>query len=259
MSGRSGRSSSRNELEGGPVERHTEPVRGYGQHCPVARGAEIFATRWTPIIVRNLLLGCRTFSELAAGAPGIPRALLSERLRQLEERGIVERHPNPRGRGWLYEPTAACEDLRPVCDALAAWGATWVEIAPEHLDPYAALWGMCRGIGYLPLPERRVTVRFELRNTRRAPRRLWLLVHRPEPELCVKPPGFEEDLVVTTDPQWLIRWVLGQASLGQGMNARLVEVDGPRHLVRTLNTWGEQGVRAMQTWGRERAARPARS
>jgi DNA-binding HxlR family transcriptional regulator len=227
-------------------------VRGYGQHCPLARGAEVFATRWTPIIVRNLLLGCRTFGELAAGAPGIPRAVLSERLRQLEERGLVERRPNPRGRGSLYEPTAACEDLRPVCDALGVWGATWVEIAPEHQDPYAALWGMCRGIRYLPLPERRVTIRFELRNVARNPRRLWLVVQRPEPEVCVKPPGFEEDLVVTTDPSWLVRWVLGQSSLGHGMNARLVDVDGPQHLIRTLGTWGDQGVRAMQTWGRER-------
>ena len=138
-----------------PVARQTRPVRSYGQYCPIARGAEIFATRWTPIIVRNLLLGCRTFGELAAGAPGIPRALLSERLRQLEVHGIVRRRPNPRGRGWLYEPTQACVDLRPVCDALGTWGATWVEIAPEHLDPYMSLWGMRRGIGRLPLPERR--------------------------------------------------------------------------------------------------------
>ena len=230
-------------------------MRSYGQYCPVARGAEIFATRWTPIIVRNLLLGCRTYGELYAGAPGIPRALLSQRLRQLETHGIVERRPNPRGRGWLYEPTDACNDLRPVCDALGAWGATWVEIAPEHLDPYAALWGMCRGIAYLPLPDQRVTIRFELRNTPRRPRRYWVLVHRPEPEVCVKPPGFEDDLVVTTDPAWLARWVLGQTSLGHGMKARQVEVDGPRHLVRTLGTWGAQGTRAAQTWGGEIPAR----
>ena len=76
-----------------------------------------------------------------------------------------------------------------MCDALGAWGASWVEIAPEHLDPYAALWGMCRGIGYLPLPDRRVTVRFELRDTPRNQRRFWLLVHRPEPEVCVEAAG----------------------------------------------------------------------
>jgi DNA-binding HxlR family transcriptional regulator len=225
-------------------------VRTYGQYCPIARGAEIFATRWTPIIVRNLLLGCRTFGELRSGAPGIPRTLLSQRLSQLEEHGIVRRRPNPRGRGWLYEPTQACEDLRPVCDSLGAWGATWVEIAPEHLDPYMALWGMCRGLSCLRLPERRVTMRFELRGAPRGQRRFWVLVHRPEPEVCVKPPGFDEDLVITTDPDWLARWVLGQSSLGGGMRARRVEVEGPQELVRSLGRWAEEGARAVQAWGR---------
>jgi DNA-binding HxlR family transcriptional regulator len=224
-------------------------VRTYGQYCPIARGAEIFATRWTPLIVRNLLLGCRTYGELADGAPGISRALLSQRLRQLEERGIVRRRPNPDGRGSIYEPTKACEDLRPVCDALGLWGATWVEVAPEHLEPYIALWGICRGIGFLPLPETPVNVRFELRGAPRNQRRFWLLVRRPEPEVCVKPPGFDEDLVVTTEPDWLAHWALGQVSLGHGMKARRVEVEGPLHLVRTLASWGEQGVRAAQLWG----------
>jgi DNA-binding HxlR family transcriptional regulator len=224
-------------------------VRSYGQYCPIARGAEIFATRWTPIIVRNLLLGCRTYGELAAGAPGIPRALLSQRLRQLEAHGVIRRAPNPRGRGWLYEPTQACEDLRPVCDALGLWGATWVEVAPEHLEPYIALWGICRGIGFLPLPDTPVNVRFELRGAPRNQRRFWLLVRRPEPEVCVKPPGFDEDLVVSSDPEWLAHWALGQATLGHGMKARRVEVEGPLHLVRTLASWGEQGVRAAQLWG----------
>jgi DNA-binding HxlR family transcriptional regulator len=229
--------------------REDRGVRSYGQYCPIARGAEIFATRWTPIIVRNLLLGCRTYGEIAAGAPGIPRALLSERLRQLEVHGIVRREPNPRGRGWLYEPTKACEDLRPVCDALGLWGATWVEIAPEHLDPYMSLWGLCRGIGFLPLPEQPVNVRFELRRAPRGQRRFWLLVRRPEPEVCVKPPGFDESLVVQTDPDWLARWALGEVSLGQGMKARRVETTGPRDLVRTLARWAHDGVRAADSWG----------
>ena len=136
-----------------------------------------------------------------------------------------------------------------MCDALGLWGATWVEIAPEHLDPYMALWGLCRGIGFLPLPEQPVTIRFELRSAPRGQRRFWLLVRAPEPEVCVKPPGFDDDVVVTTDAEWLARWALGEVSLGQGMKARRVETTGPRHLVRTLARWGTDGVRAAGSWG----------
>jgi DNA-binding HxlR family transcriptional regulator len=224
-------------------------VRSYGQYCPISRAAEVFATRWTPIIVRNLLLGCRTFGELRAGAPGISRSLLSERLRELEERGIVRRRAHPRGRGWLYEPTDACRDLRPVCDALGGWGSRWVELAPEHLDPYPALWALCRGMRYLQLPDRRVTVRFELPDLPRSQRRFWLLVQRPEPEVCVKPPGFDEDVVLTTDADWIARWVLGQSSLGEGMHARRVSAVGPSATVRTLATLGRRSADALVAWG----------
>ena len=65
--------------------RHTGAVRTYGQYCPIARGAEIFAERWTPLIIRNLYLGCGTFKEILEGAPGLSRTLLSQRLKQLED------------------------------------------------------------------------------------------------------------------------------------------------------------------------------
>jgi DNA-binding HxlR family transcriptional regulator len=109
-------------------------VRTYGQYCPIARGAEIFAERWTPLIIRNLYLGCGSFSEILEGAPGLSRTLLSQRLRQLERLGVVESAPKPGGRGHHYELTAAGHDLFKVCQSLGEWGARWLEIAPENLD-----------------------------------------------------------------------------------------------------------------------------
>jgi DNA-binding HxlR family transcriptional regulator len=134
---------------------------GYGQY-PIARGAEIFAARWTPIIVRNMLVGCRTFGEIREGAPGIPRALLTERLRQLERYGIVTRSPNPAGRGFVYELTEAGRGLQAVCDALGARGARWLELAPAHLDAAMVLWSMCRCMPGDEIPEPRMVVRFDV-------------------------------------------------------------------------------------------------
>src|SRR5215510_12418882 len=70
--------------------RNTAVMRTYGQYCPIARGAEIFAERWTPLIIRNLHLGCESFIEILEGAPGLSRTLLSQRLKQLERLGVVE-------------------------------------------------------------------------------------------------------------------------------------------------------------------------
>jgi DNA-binding HxlR family transcriptional regulator len=74
-------------------------MRTYGQYCPIARGAEIFAERWTPLIVRNVYLGCGTFGEILDGAPGLSRTLLSQRLKQLELLGVVASTPKSAGRG----------------------------------------------------------------------------------------------------------------------------------------------------------------
>ena len=105
-------------------------MRTYGQYCPIARGAEIFAERWTPIIMRNILMGCETFTEIQRGAPGIPRSLLTQRLALLERQGIVERWPNDNGRGARYLPTDAGRGLANVCFALGEWGARWLDVAP---------------------------------------------------------------------------------------------------------------------------------
>lgn len=218
-------------------------MRGYGQYCPIARGAEVFGTRWTPIIVRNLLMGCETFGEILDGAPGLPRTLLSQRLRELESVGVLRRVPNPGRRGWRYELTPAGHSLAPVCDALGAWGEQWLELAPQHVDPYVVVWGIARTLQQRPdlLPPRRVTVLFDIAEQRLATRRLWLVAAAPEPEVCVSHPGWDEDLVVTTDAAWLAGWRLGRWSIGSGLRAERVRADGPRALIRTLQRWGEVG------------------
>ena len=209
----------------------------YGQYfCPISRGAEIFATRWTPVIVRNLLLGAATFSDIQAGAPGIPRSLLSDRLRQLELAGVVERRPKPAGRGWLYELTPTGRDLMPVCEALGTWGAKWLEAVPAEVDPAVVLWAICKSMRRDRLPEDRVVVQVKL--TDRPKERFWLLVQRPVPEVCTKPPGFDDDLVVESDTASLARWHMGEVSLGQAMHGHAMTVTGPRHLVRELANWG---------------------
>jgi DNA-binding HxlR family transcriptional regulator len=106
-------------------------VRSYGQFCPIARSSELLAERWTPIIVRNLLNGCRAYNEIRQGAPGIPTALLAQRLDQLERAGVVTRAANARGRGSTFTLKEMGQQLRPVCDAMGQWGARWLEIHQE--------------------------------------------------------------------------------------------------------------------------------
>ena len=116
----------------------------YGQFCPIARGSEILAERWTPIILRNVLDGCRTFNEIAGGAPGLSRSLLAKRLHELARAGLIVIRPKPDARGSFYEPTPAGRAATGVLEAIATWAENWAEVRPEHSDPGLVLYSWCR-------------------------------------------------------------------------------------------------------------------
>lgn len=209
----------------------------YGQYfCPITRASEIVATRWTPLIIRNLLQGCTTFSEIRDAAPGVPRSLLATRLHQLEMVGVVERRPKPSGQGWLYELTERGRELGPVCDALGTWGQRWLEAAPTPLDPGVLLWAICKSMDRDRLPEETVVVRATFHDVPK--RHYWLLVRQPEPEVCRKSPGYVEDLVLATDTESLARWHMGRISLATAIRSGTITIDGPRNLVRSFSSWG---------------------
>ena len=214
-------------------------MRSYGQFCPIARGSEILAERWTPIILRNLLLGCRTFNEIAAGAPGLSRALLARRLRELERAGVIEIRPKPGGHGSLYEPTPAGRDLESVLFALGAWAERWTEMTTEHSDPGVVLWSWSHEFLRRDLlPDRRLVVRFDALTQGRSKTTGWMLIDRREAEICLVDPGFGDDLVVTiADPLTFARWHVGLVDWADALRSGQLHVSGPRALGRALPTW----------------------
>jgi DNA-binding HxlR family transcriptional regulator len=221
-------------------------VRTYGQYCPIARGAEIFAERWTPLIVRNLYLGCGSFSEILEGAPGLSRTLLSQRLKQLERLGVVGSAPKAGGRGHHYELTSAGHELFRVCQALGEWGARWLEIAPENLDPFVALWSMCNALRLDRLPDRRVVIRFDfLGRTGVSRERYWLLIERGDTEICKTNPGFDEDLFITADAEAFVKWHAGQLTWAHATRDGRIQLDGPSSLVRAFPTWNARSMFAQ--------------
>ena len=217
-------------------------MRSYGQFCPVARGAEVFAERWTPLVLRELLCGSRRFADLHRGVPLMSRALLAQRLRQLEDAGIVQSTPKTRGRGYEYALTPAGEELRPVIEDLGGWGQRWArsQLGREDLDPGLLMWDIHRRVNVDRLPERRAVVRFDFRGVPRAsrcPTTWWLILQRPEVDLCLKDPGFEVDLVVHADVAALTRVWMGDVRLADMMRQGLIRLDGPPSFARAFPSW----------------------
>ena len=227
-------------------------MRSYGQYCPIARASELLGERWSTIILRNILVGCLTFNEIAEGAPGLSRGLLSKRLRDLQRAGVIEIRPKANGQGSIYEPTQAGRELSEVMLALENWGRRWAELRPEHAHPGVVLWVWANF--YLDrdnLPRRRVLVRFEYPTLSGSARRSWLLIERGDAEYCLKFPGGEEELiVVVNDPLAFARWHIGQIKWGDALRTGAIEVKGSPALARALPTWNRHGWAAGDPRGR---------
>lgn len=216
-------------------------MRSYEQYCPIARGAEVFAERWTPIIVRNILYGCHGFNEIIDGAPGLSRSLLSRRLAELERAGLIVARPKEDGRGHWYEPTGAGLALKPVLEALGAWGETWIEMRRDHADTANILWSWCTVyLAHDDLPNHRVVIRFDFEQ-KGGRRSAWMLIEDGGAELCSDWPGFEEDIVVEVeDPLAFALWHAGQLDWGRLLRSGAVRLSGPADLRRMLPRWNSR-------------------
>ena len=209
----------------------------YGQYCPIAKAAEIFADRWTPLIVREMLYGVCRFNELERGLPGIPRSLLAQRLRRLEQARVIERSAAPNGRATEYHLTQAGQQLEAVVDVLGTWGAQWAfgEPEPDELDPLLLLWFMRRRVNFHLLPPRRIVVQFDFRGERTGS--FWLVMEPTDVSLCLQHPGFEIDLLVTADIAALYRVWFGRLTFAEAQRDGLIELDGTTPLVRAFPGW----------------------
>lgn len=220
-------------------------MRTYGQYCPIARASEVLGERWTPIILRNLLHGSTTFTEIADGAPGLSRSLLTSRLRDLERVGVVTTTPLPAGRGRLYGLTEAGHHLDEVMAAMGKWGEQWLELGPEHLDPGMVLHSWVSWyLDHERLPDHRVVVRFDFPDLSMKANQLWVLFDGRDSEVCRTFPGFEEDLLVRAEASALAEWHLGRIEWADAIRAERVEVSGPSSLTRALPTWNRRSEAA---------------
>ena len=212
-------------------------MQKYKQYCPVARASEILADRWTPLIMRELILGSHRFNEIERGLPGISRSLLASRLRDLQQAGVVDRLPGAHAKVTEYHLSEAGRDLKPVIEALGAWGVRWAfgEPRPEELDPALLVWKIHQRINRDLLPERRTVVEFDFAGPRG--RRVWLLLEPREVSVCVTPPGFDADLVVRSDLLAFYRVWLGQIDYDAAVRCGAVVVDGLPVLAKQLPRW----------------------
>lgn len=210
---------------------------GYGQFCTVARGAEVLCERWTPLIVRELLCGSKRFNDLRRGVPRISTSLLAQRLRRLEESGVVRRHAD--GKAWEYTLTEAGEALRPIVMALGHWGARWIgsDLRDDELDVGLLLWDIRRSVQVRNFPPVAVVIHFKFVDARAGEREWWLVVELGVVDLCRDDPGRELTLVVQSTIRAMTQVWSGDRTPAEVMRAGQVTLMGRDRDTRNFWHW----------------------
>lgn len=214
----------------------------YEQFCPVAMAAEILCSRWTIVLLREMLAGSTRFNDLRRGVPRMSPALLSQRLKELEEAGVIERKPVP-GEPSVseYLLTRAGEELRPIITAFGVWGQRWIDsdLSLENLDPNLLMWDMRRNLNCNPMPKRRCTIEFMYPDAPKKEEREWWLVVAPEEgvDLCKIDPGFDVDLYVSSDLRTMTAIWMGYDSLKKALREGNVKLTGDKQLAQNIETW----------------------
>ncbi|MEH6835694.1 MULTISPECIES: winged helix-turn-helix transcriptional regulator [Falsihalocynthiibacter] len=212
---------------------------GYKQFCPVAMAAEVLCTRWTMVLMRELVAGTTRFNDLRRGVPKMSPALLSTRLKELEAAGVVERRLLKSEKGiFEYHLTEAGKDLRPVVEAMGIWGQKWIEssLSLKNLDPSLLMWDMRRNLDSSPLPAGRTVVQF-LYSDLPSTKSHWWLVIEPggDVDLCWSDPGFEINLFVTTDLRTMTAIWMGLGTVESERDK--IEFLGERAVAKTMQIW----------------------
>lgn len=222
----------------------------YGQFCPVAMAAEVLCERWMPLVLRELMYGSTRFNDIARGVPLMSRALLAQRLRELEAAGMVRKDAE------RYRLTAAGEALRPIVEQMGMWAQQWRTgaLADDDLDDKLLMWSLRRSLRLPADFRRRLLLRFDFhglpRGSRVARRSWWLLAQQPDDvEVCVKDPGYDTDVVVVADLRAFTEVVLGRRTLAGALREGCVRLQGHPALVRSLPRWLPLNGEATQGMG----------
>jgi len=211
-------------------------TRGYGQFCPVAKAAELFCERWNALLIRELGAGATRFSELQRGVPLMSPSMLSRRLKELEIEGVIERRSSPRGTS--YHLTPAGEEFLPLVRGLGVWGRRWMrrQLKEDEIDHRLLLWDMERTVDSRAFDDARTVIQLDFTDLPSG-QSTWWFVNQDTVELCLRDPGFEVDLYLSTSVPDMIHLWRGDISLEPALRQQRLKVHGPRRLAARLEPW----------------------
>lgn len=210
----------------------------YKQFCPIAKAMEVVGERWTLLVVRELLMGSSRFNEFQRGLPGISPTLLTKRLADLEEKGLLIKKRIQAQKGYEYFPTDPCKSLLPVLEQVGMWGLQWArdQMLDEDFDPELLMLYLERSIQPDKLPGTLTVIRFNFIDVQDYPN-WWIVVEGEAVEVCTKDPGKEVDVYFNCCVRLMCELWMGDVSYKQALSDGRLQLIGPKALTRNVSAW----------------------
>ena len=212
--------------------------KGYGQYCPLALTAELLGQRWMILVISRLIDGCTSFNEIHRGVPRISPTMLSQRLAELEDAGLVIRRKETGKKSVVYELTPAGWDLEDIIMQMAVWGQHWArDMNLEDLDPAFLAWSMHMRLNTDAMPAGRTVLEFDFSGAPKGHHRFWLVNTDGKVDMCLKHPGFDSDVVVNADLRLFVEARRGFRDLRYEIEAGRIKLEGPVGMKRAFPDW----------------------
>ncbi len=210
----------------------------YGQYCPLAMSAEFLCTRWTMLLLRELLFGSTNFNDISRGVPRMSRSLLSSRLKELVKVGIVKKYEDEKGQPH-YRLTPAGEALEPVVLGMAGWGQQWLKVEPslEDIDVGLLMWDIRRNTHPIPELPNPFIVEFFLTDVPENQSHHWLVFKDDLVDLCHIDYGFDVDVMIEVSARKLTKVWMGWESMQQAINEGEMRLRGNSRYTQLTTAW----------------------
>ena len=210
----------------------------YGQFCPVSKAAGILSEKWALLIIRDLLGGSSRFQEFQYGMPKISPTVLTRRLNELCDAGLVARKKVHGRRGFEYSLTPAGRDLEPLIVHLGTWGMQWARstLTDEEMNVYLLMIAFEKRIDTAQLPTRETVLHFDFDDTQIG-NRWWIVVRGGATDLCDYDPGPEPAVYISSDRRTMTEIYLGDISIAQARRSDRLKVSGASALTRSIQSW----------------------
>ena len=215
----------------------------YNQFCPVAKAAEILGEKWTFLIIRELLMGATRFNELQRGLALISPTMLTKRLNELTNDGLVIKKKIPGQKGYEYFLTGAGKELSPIIKQLGIWGTRWARGQMENsdLDVELLMLYLVRSIKPDKLIGEETVIRFNFSDLKKL-NHWWIIICKNDIDICVQDPGREVDVWFTVDLRTMIEVWMGDKTYKAVIREGKLKLVGHPSLVNNVTNWMSNSV-----------------